>query len=157
MHQRCTTTAHKIAPTLHQETVQNQVVHHNINRTNTDIQMHNFMGYRETIQGHHHHRHHKGCHRILTRKSVAHRISIFNIIHYIIMILGLLTRTDAVDTELVSSKVNLMERYRIRPQHHKSIHGPIKPRYTPIGKTDHNPVQRSYHNQTHRAVQDQNN
>ena len=74
------------------------------------------------------------------------------------MILGLLTRTDAVDTELVSSKVNLMERYRIRPQHHKSIHGPIrKPRYTPIGKTDHNPVQRSYHNQTHRAVQDQNN
>ena len=70
----------QIAPTLHQETVQNQVVHHNINRTNTDIQMHKFMGYRETIQRHHHHRHHKGCHRILTRKSVAHRISIFNII-----------------------------------------------------------------------------
>ena len=47
------------------------------------------------------------------------------------MILGLLTRTDAVDTELVSSKVNLTERYRIRPQHHKSIHGPIrKPRIT---------------------------
>ena len=71
------------------------------------------------------------------------------------MILGLLTRTDAVDTELVSSKVNLMERYSKRPANlstdqseNLGIHQLGKRITTQF--RDHITIK-------HRALQDQNN
>ena len=75
----------------------------------------------------------------------------------LIMTLGLITRIDAMDTNLTKCKANTMGRCKIRPEHREPTHGPImRPRHTPH-EMNHNRTQIPYHNQSDRAVQDQHN
>ena len=114
------------------------MAHHKINLTEDIIPMHKIIGHRISIPRRHNHQNRNEHHHVLT-KSESYGTTIFNMIPYQILILGLLTGTNAIDTESVSYEINLMETHRMRSKHHRSFNEPtMKPRYTPVERPDHN-------------------